>query len=390
MKSGRVPGGKKINPYPRRLFLFFFLLTLLSWSSLEYLTWRKGEGSFFFPTLRLSPEISESKPSLKELVLASLLKCGVPQAAIEPWPERSGTLPSVIRIPLESYLDFAPQLERDLLGQKLSVTKEEKEEKGESTFLWQVEKKPEEPISFLFVCVPSAPVEKEAVSPLRPDRNRVAIIIDDMGFSLEALQQISEMKIPITIAILPLSPYARETATLAHDYGLEIMLHLPGESLNHQEENDGSSSCIRSDMGEEEIRRLTEDFLARVPFIQGVNNHMGSKITQEPSVMRPVLELLAERRLYFIDSRTTANSIAFDLSKQMGIPSAYRNVFLDTSVGVDFSRQKLIELLKLAQKTGAAVGIGHPFPETLLALKENIHLFKQYEVEPVFASQMVR
>jgi polysaccharide deacetylase 2 family uncharacterized protein YibQ len=189
---------------------------------------------------------------------------------------------------------------------------------------------------------------------------------------------------------LPLSPYAEESARVAHENGLEVMLHLPGESLNHQEGNDSTAGLIRSGMSREDIRDIVEESIARVPYIQGVNNHMGSKITQEEAVMRPILEILKRRDLFFLDSRTTADSIAFDLARKMGLRSAYRNVFLDTSVGVEFSKKKLIELLHLSQKKGRAIGIGHPFPETLQALRESLPLLSGSDVKLVFVSEIIR
>lgn len=105
--------------------------------------------------------------------------------------------------------------------------------------------------------------------------------------------------------------------------------------------------------------------------------------------MRPILDLLKSRDLYFLDSRTTAESIAFDLARKMGLRTAFRNVFLDTTVGVDYSKRKIIDLFKFSQKTGKAIAIGHPFPETLQALRENISLLKKYKVTPVFVSEII-
>jgi polysaccharide deacetylase 2 family uncharacterized protein YibQ len=210
-----------------------------------------------------------------------------------------------------------------------------------------------------------------------------------MGLSLEALKELCDLGQPITISILPYSPYAEETARIAQENGLEVMLHLPGESLNHEEGNNSTPGLIKSGMSEEEIRSQVEDSLSRVPFARGINNHMGSKITQEEPVMRPILDLLKSRGLYFIDSRTTADTIAFDLAHKMGLRAAYRNIFLDSSVGVDYSKEQIIKLFRLSQKTGRAIAIGHPFPETLQALRENIHLLKAYRVKPVLASEII-
>jgi polysaccharide deacetylase 2 family uncharacterized protein YibQ len=167
------------------------------------------------------------------------------------------------------------------------------------------------------------------------------------------------------------------------------MLHLPGESINHQEGTEQMGGIIRSGMSEKEIKTLVEDSLGRVPYVEGVNNHMGSKITQEEPAMRPILEFLRAKKLYFLDSRTSRESIAYDLAKKMGLRSAFRNVFFDSTVGVNFTRQKITELCRLSQRTGKAIGIGHPFPETLRALKENIGLLEKYKIKPVLVSQVI-
>ncbi|MDH7512787.1 MAG: divergent polysaccharide deacetylase family protein [Clostridiales bacterium] len=370
-----------------RLYLAFIVLTILSCLGLDYLGWKKGESSLFFSWISPKEEEAEPQPPLAEVVLNSLEKHGLPRAVVHRSKDRFGADEFRVILPLDSYASLAADLENRLLKHDAAVHKEEKEEREEVTFTWIIMGKKEEKLSLLFSC--QRPVTEEVAGPPPLARNRAAIVIDDMGFSLEALQEICDLNIPITISILPLSPLARETAETANERGLEVMLHLPCESINHQEGDDGTFGIIHSSMSNEDVRILTEDFLGRVPFIKGVNNHMGSKITRNEPIMRTILGLLAERNLFFLDSRTTANSIAYELARQMGLRSAYRNVFLDSPVGVNFSAQKLVELLKLSQETGQGVGIGHPFPETLRALRENIHLFKTYDVEPVFASRIV-
>jgi polysaccharide deacetylase 2 family uncharacterized protein YibQ len=116
---------------------------------------------------------------------------------------------------------------------------------------------------------------------------------------------------------------------------------------------------------------------------------MGSRITQEEPVMRPILDLIKSRGLYFLDSRTTAESIAFDLATKIGLRAAYRNIFLDSTVGTEFSKRKLLDLCLLAQRQGTAIAIGHPFPETLQALRESLGILKAYRVTPVFVSEII-
>ncbi len=369
------------------LYLAFIVLAILSSLGLDYLALEKGERSLFFSWISPKEEAAEPQPLLAEVILNSLEKHGLPRTAAQLSKDRSGADEFRIILPLDLYASLATDLENRLSKHDATVRKEEKGDREEITFTWIIRGKKQEKLSLLFSC--QRPVPEEMVGPPPLARNRAAIVIDDMGFSLEALQEICDLNIPITVSILPLSPLARETAKKANERGLEVMLHLPCESINYQEGNDGAFGIIHSGMSNEDVSILTEDFLGRVPFIKGVNNHMGSKITQNEPIMRTILGVLAERNLFFVDSRTTANSIAYELAKQMGLRSAYRNVFLDSTVGVDFSARKLVELLKLSQETGKGVGIGHPFPETLRALKENIHLFRTYDVEPVFASRIV-
>ena len=217
---------------------------------------------------------------------------------------------------------------------------------------------------------------------------KVALIVDDMGNSLEALDTLLGLAEPITVSVLPYGEYADETARIAHGRGLEVLLHLPLESLNNHESESGTRGLILSGMNEETIRTLVEEDLGRVPFIRGVNNHMGSKVTADESLMRIILEPIKRRGLFFLDSRTSGKSVAYDVARSMGIPTAYRQVFLDADGNSRLIKERLLELFRLARRDGRAIGICHPFPETLQALKNNFHLLESYGLKAVFASDL--
>jgi len=393
MKPGPNVKDRKPDPHTGRLFLVFTLLALLSMLSLDYRASRRGEKAYLFASRAPRIETLLARPLLADSIRRFLSASGIPPESVRELRDKDGSSLFVIHLTPESYTGLEPRLEEELRDKKAVFDREKKEFEGWTSHSWRIAGEEEDKLSLVFSSPrPLAAAEKkprETVPPPRPER-LVAIIIDDMGSSLEDLEEICGFRQPITISVLPLSPYAEETATAAHENGLEVMLHLPGESLNHQEGNDSTAGLIRSGMSREDIRDLVEESIARVPYIQGVNNHMGSKITQEEAVMRPILETLKRRNLFFLDSRTTADSIAFDLAKKMGLPSASRNVFLDSSVGVEFSKKKLIELIRLSQKTGQAIGIGHPFPETLQALRESLPLLAGYDVKPVFVSEIIR
>jgi len=393
MKLGPNVKVRRQNPHSGRLFLALTLLALLSILGLDYMASSRGEKAYFFVSRAPRTEIPIARPLLADSTRRFLDASGIPQESVREFRDEDGSPLLIIHLTPESYAGLEPRLEEEFRDKKAVFDIEKKEFEGWTSHSWRIAGEEEDKLSLVFSSprpLPGAEKKpREAVLPPRPER-LVAIIIDDMGSSLEALEEICRLRQPMTVSVLPLSTYAEETARIAHENGLEVMLHLPGESLNHQEGNDSTAGLIRSGMSREEIRELVEESIARVPYIQGVNNHMGSKITQEEAVMRPILETLKRRDLFFLDSRTTADSIAFDLARKMGLRSAYRNVFLDSSVGVEFSKQKLIELVRFSQKTGQAIGIGHPFPETLQALRESLPLLARDDIKPVFVSEIIR
>ena len=390
MRSDPIAKNWRPDPYPKRLYLIFTLLALVSGLGLDYRAARRGEKAYLFSFPSARKEAAVIRVPLADSVRRLLGASGIAPESVEETENADGALQIVVSLPKEDYDSLETRLDRELRDINASVDKKKKEEEGLTSYSWRITAPQEESLSLVFSLLEPVAVEaeKEEVPPLPPE-SQVAIIIDDMGTSLEALKEVCDLGQPITISILPLSPFAEETARVAHENGLEVMLHLPGESLNHQEGNNSTAGIIKSGMGEEDVRSLVEESLSRIPYVKGVNNHMGSKITQEEPVMRPILELLKSRGLYFLDSRTTAESIAFDLARKMGLRAAYRNVFLDSTVGVDFSKKQIIDLFRLSQKRGRAIGIGHPFPETLEALREDIRLLKKYRVTPVFASEII-
>ena len=386
------PTAKKriVDPYPRRLYLIFSLLALVSALGLDYAAARRGEKAYLFASRPPQGEAAVAAVPLADSMRRFLGASGLPPEAVEESEDADGNLLLTARLPAKDYEPLASRLDKKLRNLGISAEKEKSEEEGISSYSWRMTGPQREALVLVFSLLkpPEEEMAGEEAAPARPE-NQVAIIIDDMGDSLEVLQEISDLGQPLTVSILPLSLYAVETARMAHENGLHVMLHLPGESLNHQEGNSLTAGLIKSGMSEEDVRSLVEASLSRIPYVEGVNNHMGSKITQEEPVMRPILDILKSRDLFFLDSRTTADSIAFNLARNMGLRAGFRNVFLDSTVGVDFSRKQIIELFRLAQKTGRAIGIGHPFPETLRALKDNLGLAKKYRVKLVFVSDII-
>ena len=238
--------------------------------------------------------------------------------------------------------------------------------------------------------VPSAGAAEAEPAAKRVRRGQVALIMDDIGNSLEVLDELIALGRQVTVSVLPYAPYAAESARLAHDNGLEVLLHLPLESVNNHESLGSVEGLILAGMTEPDIVRSFEASLGRVPFAAGVNNHMGSRFTAERDLVRTILRPIKESGLFFVDSRTTAETVAYDEARKMGVPAVERDVFLDADEDRGRIRGRLIELLQKARKKGRAVGICHPFPETLAVLKSSLFLFDSYSLDAVPVSRLAK
>ena len=216
----------------------------------------------------------------------------------------------------------------------------------------------------------------------------VAIIIDDLGYDKKIAKKLSNLDAILTFSILPHSPYQKSIARLSRDKGFGIMLHLPMEPIEYPNINPGPGTLLTS-MTPDELTRQLEKDLDAVPFIKGVNNHMGSKMTAESSQMYQIFSILKKKGLFFVDSRTSVETLCKPSARLFQIPFAQRDVFLDHLVEVEFIRKQLNELVRIAQLNGYAVGIGHPHSLTYQVLHEMLPEL-QKKVRLVPASEIVQ
>ena len=235
---------------------------------------------------------------------------------------------------------------------------------------------------------PSRKIEASKLPPAPPAK-KAAVIMDDLGYSLDLLRSLAALKRPMTVSILPFAALSVESARLAHEAGLEVMLHLPLQSL-FEPSSKNPAGMISSDMNREDIEKHVRSCLAQVPWARGVNNHEGSKITEDAAVMSVILGVLKSEKLFFVDSRTTRRSVAVEAAQRIGVPAASRRVFLDVDPQERSIKARLEELFRIAQKEGQAVGICHPKEETIRALQKYLARADDFGVELVFASDVVR
>jgi len=236
----------------------------------------------------------------------------------------------------------------------------------------------------LSVTVPPAAVQP---SPQKVS-GKLAIIIDDLGFKTEVIDQLLEMKMPLTYSFLPELKHTRELAEKVHQAGGEILVHMPMEPRNYPKENPGKNAIFVK-MSDRDIRRMVKKNIELVPYAVGMNNHMGSRATENPRVMNIVLEEAKVSKLFFVDSLTSPRSVGYKLAKKMGIPTARRDVFLDDKQKVDYTRHWLDRVIRMAVKDRKAIAVGHPYPSTLTVLKEDLPKLRSMGVELVPVSKLI-
>jgi polysaccharide deacetylase 2 family uncharacterized protein YibQ len=192
----------------------------------------------------------------------------------------------------------------------------------------------------------------------------VVFVIDDAGNNLRELEPFLRFPGPLTIAVLPGLPHSAEAARRIRAAGKEVFLHQPMEALGGQDPGPGA---LYTGMDAGEIRRVIEENLAEIGPVAGMNNHQGSKVTMDREAMETVLALCRERGIYFLDSRTTAETAAPEAARRLGMKIGERDVFVDNVQNRASFRKYLNDGLLRAERKGAAVIIGHTWSEELAA-----------------------
>jgi polysaccharide deacetylase 2 family uncharacterized protein YibQ len=218
---------------------------------------------------------------------------------------------------------------------------------------------------------------------------RVAIIIDDMGSNKRRARELINLEAPLTLSFFPFARNSRKLAQEAQEKGKEVILHMPMEPKEFPEINPGKGALLMS-MTEEELHRQIRENLETIPFVKGVNNHMGSRFMEDKHRVGILMEELKARELFFLDSRTTPNTVGYRTAKEFGIKTGERNVFLDNNRYDEADiRENISKLLEIAKDEGKAIGIGHPHPSTIRSLREMIPRLRESGIEIVHLSELL-
>lgn len=219
-------------------------------------------------------------------------------------------------------------------------------------------------------------------------QGKIAIVLDDWGYSLNNVEPLKQIDEPLTLAILPRRAYSTRIAELAKELNKEVILHLPMEP--HQEKQyQLEPDTILINMPKQEILRILEVDFKSVPGLKGISNHMGSQATESEDLMRVIFEELKKKKLYFLDS-FTGKTVCKKLALEVKLPYARRDVFLDNKNDAEYILGQLEVLAKTAKQDGFAVGIGHDRKKTLEVLAQALPELKKRGFKFVYASELVK
>lgn len=217
---------------------------------------------------------------------------------------------------------------------------------------------------------------------------KVAIIIDDMGMARQHTREIIDLPKPMTLAFLPYAKDLSEFTVPAKAKGHELIIHVPMEPMNSDLDLGPAGLTTKLDKAEF-LRRLEEDIFTSFDGYVGINNHMGSMLTQDERAMNWLMPVLREKGLLFVDSKTIHSSIAADTARKYGVDYAERDVFLDHNEDLQSVLNSLKALEKVARKNGSAIAIGHPKPNTIKALEMWMPTMQERGLVLVPASDLV-
>ncbi|WDY58397.1 divergent polysaccharide deacetylase family protein [Pseudomonas sp. PSKL.D1] len=215
-----------------------------------------------------------------------------------------------------------------------------------------------------------------------PAKAYMTIIIDDLGQSIERDNRTLALPGPVTMAIMPDTPHATDFARQAHRAGKTVILHMPMDPAT-------GPYAWHPGTPQPELANRLQAALAKVPFAAGINNHMGSRMTAQREAMAWLMGELQQRHLFFVDSRTSAATVAAAEAQRIGLAHVSRDVFLDDTRTIEAITGQLEQGMALARRQGSAVLIGHPYPQTLQVLERALPQLKQRGIELIGIKQMI-
>lgn len=219
-------------------------------------------------------------------------------------------------------------------------------------------------------------------------KGTIALVIDDLGPNISLAREVLAIEFPITLSILPFYTYSKEIAKEAHSLGREVILHLPLEPRDIQDLRP-EKGILYTWMDEDKILSQLHEDLSAIPYASGINGHMGSKFTEDRRCMEVVFKELKNKGLFFMDSLTTNKSVGPAVARSLGIHYGKRDIFIDRDLEDSTTEERLLHLAELSKKRGYAIGIAHPYRDTITMLKKMLPVLSSEGIELVYLSQLI-
>ncbi len=237
-----------------------------------------------------------------------------------------------------------------------------------------------------FYCSANEQPLKPLTEAVESPQGMLVILIDDMGNSLSLNQAALDLPGPISFAFLPFAHFSQRLAKQAYDRQKDVLLHAPMQSIYNNALGKGG---MTESMNEQQFKQTLRDNIAAIPHLKGVNNHMGSKLTSLPLQMQWTMQVVKKQGLFFVDSRTTGSSVAWQQAKKEGVASLRRDVFLDHEINLQAMKRQYAKALVIAKKHGMALLIAHPHALSIKFLKEQLPKLSQNNVKLVSLSSQL-
>lgn len=237
-------------------------------------------------------------------------------------------------------------------------------------------------LALIFAVLCSLAGVAQAATASEPNKAYLTLIIDDLGQNLPRDRRVLALPGPVTAAIMPDTPHAAEFAREAHKAGKIVILHMPMDPAT-------GPFAWHPDLPLDELEKRLNAAFKAVPYTSGINNHMGSRMTSQPQAMAWLMGDLQRRHKFFVDSRTSAQTVAAAEAQKIGLASVSRDVFLDDVRTEQAITTQLETAIKLARKQGSAVMIGHPYPQTLAVLERELPKLKAQGIDWIDIRQMI-
>jgi polysaccharide deacetylase 2 family uncharacterized protein YibQ len=386
---------------PKHFFVLFIAVALVTVVLLEYIDFRKGKKSFIFTTLIPLKKVSKKVDTFNNNFIRILNKNNISYEYSQDADKKYHFQLEIDAKRYKGLLDKLKNVTGNLKGKIELVEVQGMENKSIMLYKVLLDAK----ITHLVLITKikkvkprktpkdkpkdkETPVQKVEKTPLHRTP-RIAFIIDDVGvYDIGALE-LKRLNIPITASILPDSPYAREEARWVREYGIPALLHIPMQPKNGNGQTYHRNGTITMQSSDDEIRRLIRRAKEIVPAAEGVNNHQGSLVTASSSVMTRTLKIIKEEGLFFVDSRTIGNTVAYDIAKRLGIKTTYKDVFIDHIKSYSHSVSQIRRLVEIAMQKGKAIAIGHPNDSTFRAIRDSIKFIRARGVKIVYVSELL-